>query len=416
MASHNPDFQTSHSDAIVIGGGPVGSFVALQLSKAGVKTTVYEEHPKVGVPSHCAGHISIRSLKNMRLYPLPEGIEENTFCSANFYSSYGTKFKLSLSCPVTVALNRACFDQYLAEQAQKAGANYVLNTRVQSLLVNNGFVKGVKIKKANGVEENIFSRVVIDAEGISSRLLHQAGLRTKKPSKILYTAEAEITNIFNCELNAVEVYFGKEYAPGFYAWLIPRRDGSAKLGLATNDGNPLEYLKRLIAKHPVASKQLAKAEINRINYHAISLSGPIPKSYTKGFLAVGDCASQVKPTTGGGVIFGLSCAKIAAQVASSAIGNGDVSAEFLKIYQQRCNELTNLDFGVMLRLRRFLDSLSDDKLDEMLRVCQKLGVDKALRDVDEIDFQGKMLLAVLRKPAVAAAFLYFGLLYLSTNP
>jgi digeranylgeranylglycerophospholipid reductase len=416
MAFLNPDFQTSHSDAIVIGGGPVGSFVALQLSKAGVKTTVYEEHPEVGVPSHCAGHISIRSLKNMGLYPLPKGIEENTFCSANFYSSYGTKFRLSLSCPVTVAVNRACFDHYLAEQAQKAGANYVLNARVQSLLVNNGFVKGVKIKKANGVEEKFFSKVVIDAEGISSRLLHQAGLRTKKPIRILYTAEAEITNIFNCELNAVEVYFGKKYAPGFYAWLIPRRDGSAKLGLATNSGNPLEYLKRLMAKHPVASKQLAKAEITRINYHAISLSGPIPKSYTNGFLAVGDCASQVKPTTGGGVIFGLSCAKIAAQVASSAIENGDVSAEFLKIYQQRCRELTNLDFGVMLRLRRFLDSLSDDKLDEMLRVCQKLGVDKALRDVDEIDFQGKMLLAVLRKPAVAAAFLYFGLLYLSTNP
>jgi len=416
MTTPNPVFPTNSSDAIVIGGGPVGSYVAFHLAKAGVKTTVYEEHPQVGVPSHCAGHLSIRSLKNMGLYPLPEGIEENTFCSANFYSSYGTNFKLSLSCPVTVALNRACFDQYLAEQAKTAGASYVLNTRVQSLLVTNGFVRGVKIKQVNSGEENIFSKVVIDAEGISSRLLHQAGLRTKKPSRIVYTAEAEIANIFNCERNAVEVYFGKEYAPGFYGWLIPRRDGSAKLGLATNKGNPLEYLKRLIAKHPVASRQLAKAKIIRINYHAISLGGPIPKSYTNGFLAVGDCASQIKPTTGGGVIFGLSCAKIAAQVASSAIRNDDVSAESLKVYQQRCNELTNLDFGVMLRLRRFLDSLSDDKLDEMLRVCQKLGVDKALRDVDEIDFQGKMLLAVLRKPAVAAAFLYFGLLYLSTNP
>jgi hypothetical protein len=52
----------------------------------------------------------------------------------------------------------------------------------------------------------------------------------------------------------------------------------------------------------------------------------------------------------------------------------------------------------MLRLRRFLNSLSDERLDEMLRVCGKLGVDRALRDVDEIDFQGKMLLTAIRKP------------------
>ena len=70
----------------------------------------------------------------------------------------------------------------------------------------------------------------------------------------------------------------------------------------------------------------------------------------------------------------------------------------------------------MLRLRHFLDSLSDERLDEMLRVCAKLGVDRSLRDVDEIDFQGKMLLTAIRKPAMLAALMYFGLLYLSANP
>ena len=70
----------------------------------------------------------------------------------------------------------------------------------------------------------------------------------------------------------------------------------------------------------------------------------------------------------------------------------------------------------MLRLRRFLDSLSDEKVDEMLRVCGKLGVDKALTDVDEIDFQGKMILTVLSKPSMLAALAYFAMLYLSANP
>jgi hypothetical protein len=69
----------------------------------------------------------------------------------------------------------------------------------------------------------------------------------------------------------------------------------------------------------------------------------------------------------------------------------------------------------MLRLRRFLNSLSDDKVDEMLRVCGRLGVDKALSDEDEIDFQGKMMLKAIGKPSMLAAMGYFAMLYLSAN-
>ena len=119
------------SDAIVIGGGPVGSYAALNLAKLGAKVTVFEEHPQIGLPSHCAGHLSIRSLKNIGLYPLPKGIVENIFNSVNFYSPTGTKFSLHLSQPVTTAVNRAYFDKYLAGKAEEAGAQFVLNTRVE---------------------------------------------------------------------------------------------------------------------------------------------------------------------------------------------------------------------------------------------------------------------------------------------
>jgi geranylgeranyl reductase family protein len=409
--------QTSQpTDAIVVGGGPVGSYAALNLAKSGVKATVFEEHSTIGFPSHCAGHISIRSLRRMGLYPLPKGIVENTFCAANFHSPFGSKFSIKLSCPVTLALNRARFDQFLANQAQNAGANFVLGSSVQSLLVTDGSVKGVNIRQTDGSDEKVYSKIVLDAEGVSSRLLRQAGLKGLKNSGLVYAVEAEVNAVQDVEFDAVEVYFGKAYAPGFYGWLIPRPDGSAKVGLATKHGDPREYLKRLMFKHPVASKQLSKSKIKQVGYHAITLGGPINKLYADGFLALGDCASQVKPTTGGGVIFGLTAAKAAAEVASQAIAKDDVSSNVLQMYQKRCDELLQFDFRVMLRIRRFLDSLSDQRFDEMLRVCGKLGVDKALRDVDEIDFQGKMLLNAARKPSMLAALTYFGLLYLSANP
>lgn len=172
MITRPVKFTADNPDVIVVGGGPVGSYVAWNLAKLGVKVTVFEEHSQIGLPSHCAGHISIRSLRSMKLYPLPDGIIENTFSTANFYSPAGTKFSLKLSCPVTASLNRVRFDQYLAKQAQVAGARFVLNCRVQSLLTADGSIKGVNVQR-DGVTESVQSKIVIDAEGISSRLVRK---------------------------------------------------------------------------------------------------------------------------------------------------------------------------------------------------------------------------------------------------
>ncbi len=403
-------------DIVVVGGGPSGSFTALNLAKMGAKVTVFEEHEKIGLPSHCAGHISIRSLKNLGLYPLPESILENTFSQANFYSPTGFKFSVHLGKPVTCSLNREAFDKLIAEKAEAAGASYHLKSRVQSLIVKNNVVKGVTVKQSGGTEKSVPAKIVVDAEGISSRLLRQAGLSPFNRNSLVYTVEAEVEGVKDMELNAVDVYMGKMFAPGFYAWLIPRFDGTAKVGLATKSGNPKESLTWLMSNHPGATKKLGRAKITQTSFHSISLGGTISKAFSSGFIAVGDAASQIKPTTGGGVIFGLTCARIAAQVINEALEKNDVSSAFLQLYQQRCRETLGFDLNVMLRIRHFLDSLSDEKVDRVLRFCAKFGLSETLANVDEIDFQGQTLLKVLTKPSVFVALTYFMLLYLSVNP
>jgi len=403
------------SDAVVVGAGPVGCFAALNIAKLGVETTVFEEHSEIGVPSHCAGHISIRSLRNLELFPLPKEIVENTFSAANFHSPLGTVFTMRLKHPVTCAINRKLFDKYLAQRAEDAGARFKLNSRVNSLLINEGFVKGVNVEQARGME-SVAARIVIDAEGISSRLLRDAGLVMLHREGLVFAVEAEVENVRDIETDRVEVYLGKEYAAGFYAWIIPKRDGTAKVGLAAKTGNPKELLRKLMFKHPFASKKLRQARINSVAYHPITLGGPIIKACADGFLAVGDVASQVKPTTGGGVIFGLTCAQIASETLAEAFRRNDMRSSVLQQYDKRCRGKLGFDIAVMLRLRQFLDSLSDEKIDQALRVCRTFGLDKALQDTDEIDFQGKLLLQSLRKPATVASLAYFLFLYLSANP
>jgi geranylgeranyl reductase family protein len=402
-------------DVTVVGGGPTGAFVALNLAKIGVHTVVFEENPVVGAPSHCAGHLSIKGLARLGLYPLPKSIVENTFSRARFFAYNGFEFSINLKKPVTCAINRQAFDEYLAEKAVAAGADYRLNSYVHSLRTETGFTKGVNIVTQDGKTAAFTSKITIDAEGISSRILKQTGLSTPRNRKIVYAIETEIENTNDLDTDAVEVFLGNDFAPGFYGWLIPRLDGTAKLGLATNKGNPKDYLNRLMLKHPIASRQLKKAKITRTSFHTIPLSGPISHAYANGFLAVGDAASQVKPTTGGGVVFGLTAAKIAAQTASQAITMGDYSSKQLSLYQKICDETLGFDAKVMTRARNFLDKLSDEEIKNAMKFCSTIGLGKSLADVDEIDFQGQTLLKTINKPAVAATLFYFIGLYLSAN-
>jgi len=403
-------------DAIVIGGGSCGSFTAMNLARQGANVTVFEEHGEIGVPSHCAGHLSIKGLKHLGLHPLPTRIVENTFYGATFYSPKGKKFSVRFSVPMTCVVNRVLFDMYIAETAEDAGVHYHLNSQIESLIIEDGFVKGVSVKQNREMGEKFFSKIVVDAEGISSKILRQAGLPSLNRHMLVNGVQAEVENVKDTEPDMVEVFLGTNYAPGFYAWIIPKLDGKVKVGLAGKTGNPKELLQGLMRKHPVASKKLRKAKILQIGFHPLTLGGPVPKPYSNGFLAVGDVASQVKPTTGGGLILGMTCAKVAAEIAYEALGKNDFSSEFLSAYQRRCGEILGFDMNVMLKIRRTLDAMSDEKLDDVISLCTRLNLDKTLRNVKEIDFQGHSLLRLLRSPRMLTALLYFFLLYLSANP
>jgi geranylgeranyl reductase family protein len=394
------------SDAITVGGGPCGSFAALNLAKHGVKVMVFEEHDEIGIPSHCAGHLSIKGLKHLGLYSLPVKIVENKFYGAIFHSPKGRSLSVHFSQPATCVVDRILFDKHVAQMAQDIGACYYVNSRVESLIIENGFVKGVIVKR-NGNIEKFPAKIVINAEGISSRILRQSGLSSLKRHMLVNAVHAEVENVKDAEEDMVEVFLGKNYAPGFYAWLIPKRDGKAKIGLATKTGNPKEFLQRLMLKHPIASKKLRMARVLQTTFHPISLCGSVSKTYSDGFLAVGDAASQVKPTTGGGVILGMTCAKIAAQVAYEAFQRNDFSAEFLNTYQMQCKEISGFDMSVMLRIRKMLDTMSDEKLDNAISFLSKIGVNEALQNVGDLDFQGQALIHALRYPQTLTALVYF---------
>jgi len=389
------------TDIAVVGGGPCGSFSALTAAKLGADVVVFEEHKEIGVPSHCAGHISLSGLKQLGV-SLPQKIFENEIKGAIFYSPSGREFRVRFASPVTCVLNRALFDKHLTELAEKAGVKYHLGARVDSLVWENGFVRGVSVKG-----DNIQSNVVIDSEGCSSVLLKKSGLATLDKCMVVNGVEGEIDRISNVDQDTVEVYVGKKYAPGLFAWIIPRRDGSAKMGLATKTGNPRKYLEYFVNHNPKAIEKLKQSKFVNVSYHPITLGGPLAKTYYNGLLIVGDSASQVKPTTGGGIVMGLNCAKIAGETAYQAMKHENYSEDFLSLYQQKWHKAIGFDMTVMRLVRLMLNRLSDDELDRLISLCSELHMDETLQKVKDIDFQGKALLPAFKSPNIWTVALYF---------
>ena len=219
--------------------------------------------------------------------------------------------------------------------------------------------------------------------------------------------QAEVDELEHVDEDMVEVYLGRKIAPDFFAWIIPRRDGTAKVGLATRTGDPRDYLRRFMEKHPVASKKLRNSQVNNISLHPIPLAGPIPKTYSDGFLVVGDAASQVKPTTGGGVIFGLTCARAAGEVAYEAVKNSNFSEAFLSGYQRRWKRLVGFDLSAMLKMRRMINSLSDNRTEKIIGLCNRLGIDDVLEKSGDLDFQGRSLIPMIKYPETLVIISYF---------
>jgi len=397
---------TNEFDSVVVGGGPCGSFSALTVAKLGAKVAVCEEHESIGIPTHCTGHLSLNGLKRLRLHPLPKRIVENKFRDVTFYSPSGREFSIRVNSPVTCTINRELFDKHLADLAIKAGVEYRLGSRVESLILRERSIKGVAVNH-KGFKETLSSKIVIDAEGVSSTILRKDGLPSVDRSMIVNAVHVEMNKLNDVEDNLVEVYLGEKYAPGFFAWIIPKDDGTAKVGLATNVGNPKGYLHKFIHDHPIASRKLTKSKILKQSFHPIPLGGPIPRTYHQGLLVVGDAASQVKPTTGGGVIFGLLCSKIAGEVVSEAIRNNDFSERFLSCYEKRWKALIGFELSLMRRLRIMLSSLSDKRIDRIIELCARLEIDRVLKKHGDLDFEGSSLIHMLSHPATFVLSFYF---------
>lgn len=375
------------TDVVVVGAGPAGLLAAREVASRGLGVKVLEEHNVVGVPNHCAGLLSVEGLARLGVEPSPDFVQ-NEITGGWIYSPGGEVLEVPGTRTRAYVVDRTLFDRYLAASAEEEGADVETGRRVEELIRGDAGVEGVR-----GQAWSIKAQVVIDAEGAGASLARGIGF-APPGSGVLRGINMEVSNV-DVGSHMVEVWFGSDFAPGLFAWVIPLGERTARCGLACRGGAALSGLRRFLAN------RFREPECSSPRSGVVLTGGPIGKTYGDGVLLVGDVAGQTKATTGGGVILGGLCAIEAGITAADAVDACDCSAGFLQRYQRAWREALGGDFSSMLSVRRLLNKMSDRSLDRIFEAVRRGGLEDTIRglvDVGDMDTQSGVIRASLVNP------------------
>jgi len=325
-------------DIIVVGAGPCGSQAALTAARLGLSVLLLEKRQEIGSPVRCAEGVSHDALAPF-LEPDPRWIAAVVDKTEITSIGNGERQTYRADGGHGYVLERRVFDRTLAEEAVRAGARVAVKTAVTGLLRVGKAVCGVAAHGPRGTYQ-IAAQVVIAADGVESQVGLWAGLQTTlHPADTMTCAQYLLAGI-DIDPTCCSYIIDEETAPGGYAWVFPKGEGRANVGLGVQadlvaeDTSPLVYLHRFIE----TQAHLEQGSPVTLIAGGVPLALPPHRLVKDGLMLAGDAARQVNPLTGGGIANGMFAGRLAAEVAAAAIAAGDLSASRLAEYQQRWSE------------------------------------------------------------------------------
>ncbi|MET1124487.1 MAG: digeranylgeranylglycerophospholipid reductase [Archaeoglobaceae archaeon] len=334
-------------DVVVVGAGPAGSMTAKTAAEEGLRVLLVEKRQEIGVPVRCAEGISKEALS--RFFEIDDRWIAAEVIGAKIYAPDMTEIVMSeerAGNEVGYVLERKIFDRAIARMAAKAGADVYVKTTFE------GFERadeGLRVKlRRVGEEWEVETKILVGADGVESRVGRMAGItKTLKLSEIESCAQYLMTGL-DIDPDYTYFYVGRSVAPGGYAWIFPKGNGSANVGLGVLPSmaeKPAKaYLDEFVARMGLNGK------VVEFVAGAVPVYGEIETAVADNIMLVGDAAYHADPITGGGIANALAAGYHAGKVAAEAVKRGDFSKDFLRRY----DELWKKDFGWKLRRNKKL--------------------------------------------------------------
>src|SRR3989344_8275360 len=359
----------------IIGGGPIGCYLGYLLAKAGFDVVILEEHEKIGIPIQCTG---ILTSKIEEITGMDHDFLVNKIVKTRVFSP--DKGHVEFDLGVNYIVDRHLFDDYFADFALKENAKIIFNSRFIGFDKKKNEV--VILKDGKNKAHYFHTDFLVGCDGPSSKVYPLINDKERK-NWIGLHATAKLKND-----NMIDFYPWM----GTYAWIVPENKDIVRIGLAMrNTPDARDVFKDFLKSH------LGNGFKEKImGYQAGLIPEYDPKiNFSKGnIFLVGDSASQVKATTGGGLVPGLLAAKSCAE-----------SIMMHRDYKKLLKKSIDKNLRIHLYLRKMLDKFSKNdwnfliqafKQEKMKKVLQKYDRDSPFLIVTSIFFNKPSLVKFAR--------------------
>jgi geranylgeranyl reductase family protein len=329
------------ADVIVVGAGPAGSTTAYYLAQAGLDVLLLEKSrfPREKV---CGDGLTPRAVKALVAMGVPIS-EDDGWLRNKGLRVVGAGMRLELPWPELTSYpgyglvrTRMDFDQRLAQRAREAGAHLIEGVTVTGPVRDDrtGRIVGVTARPDGGEQQVYRARLVIAADGNSSRLSVSMGLRKREDRPIGVAVRAYYTSPRHEDdylESWLDLWDADRLLPG-YGWIFGMGDGTSNIGLgllntSTAFGNTDYHalLKRWLAGMPPEWGFTEENRVGPIRGAALPMAFNRTPSYTDGLLLVGDAAGMVNPFNGEGIAYAMESGEIAARVVTQALAWPDAA-------------------------------------------------------------------------------------------
>jgi digeranylgeranylglycerophospholipid reductase len=363
-------------DVVVVGAGPAGLSAARAAAEKGVKALLVDKRAEIGDNNHCGELLpSPGEMKGLlpraseveKLVDVPSRLIMARTRTLRFISPAGKNHEFPFESNI---IDRRGFEKHLAIEASRYGADVMPSTKVVGIAEDR---KGVlAISKGEKIE--IQSPVIIGCDGIGSRIARWAGLgNNMSPHDSIVGVQFEMSRV-KVENDIVDMYFGANVAPGGYAWIIPKGDDVANVGLGIRTAfsekgvSLMEYLHRFINFNKVASKKVSKGTAVAFRKGVIPVGGPISRTFNENVIVAGDAGGFTMAANGGGMPPGLVTGKIAGEIAADFL---NAKAE-ISHYEEEWQHQIGKELKTALEIRKLIDKAMDSD-DKMESIMNRLG-------------------------------------------
>ena len=335
-ASNQPP--ADEADVIVVGAGPAGATTAFYLAQSGLDVLLLEKSrfPREKV---CGDGLTPRAVKALVGMGIKVG-EQDGWVRNKGLRVIGAGLRLELPWPELssypgygLVRTRHDMDEALARRAQQAGARLLEGVTVTGPVRHerSGRITGVVARPEGGDERRYAARVVVAADGNSSRLSVAMGLRKRddRPLGVAVRTYYKSPRHDDDYLESwLDLWDGDRLLPG-YGWIFGMGDGTSNVGLGLLNTSAAfghtDYhalLRKWLKGMPAEWGFTEENRTAPVRGAALPMGFNRTPHYHQGLLLVGDAGGMVNPFNGEGIAYAMESGEILARTITQALARG----------------------------------------------------------------------------------------------